>query len=202
MSDYYKEQDSIVEEKGFYLELLNDFQQKLLAHRKKRIIAQTELYRKRQTWLVEATKGRDVRLHMQPREDRINELMDNLDRFIQKSNLHPLITAAVAYGQLVMIHPWRYCNGRVTGALIPYIFNSLDISRERTFYLSAVFAKDKGEYYYQLVELFRENDWNGWISYFLQKVKERLERLNQSKTTSILESIKVCQRYLKTQYLQ
>ena len=97
MVDYYKEQDSIVKEKGFSLELLNDFQQKLLDNRKQRTIAQTELYRKRQTWLVESTKGRDVRLHMQPSADRINELMDNLNNFIRNSKLHPLVTAAIAY---------------------------------------------------------------------------------------------------------
>ncbi len=197
MVDYYKEQDSIVEEKGFSLVLLNDFQEKLLDNRKQRIIAQTELYRKRQIWLVEDTDGLDVRNHIQPSTDRINELMDNLDNFIRKSKLHPLVTAAVAYGQLVMIHPWRYCNGRITGALIPYIFNALDITRERTFYLSAAFSKDKKEYYHQLVKLFRENDWNGWISYFLQKAKERLERLNQGKTDSILEEYRGMSKIFK-----
>ncbi len=46
MIDYYREQDSIVEERGFCLDLLNEFQQKALDNRKQRTIAQTELYRK------------------------------------------------------------------------------------------------------------------------------------------------------------
>ncbi len=190
MIDYYKEQDSILKEKGFSLDLLNNFQQKLLDNRKQRIIAQTELYRKRQIWLVEATDGLDVRNHMQPSEDRINELMDNLDIFIKKSNLHPLITAAVAYGQLVMIHPYRYCNGRITGTIIPLLCNDLGITQERTLYLSSAFAKDKDEYYYQLVRLFRYKNWSSWISYFLKKLEDELIELNQYKTDTIVENYK------------
>ncbi len=190
MVDYYKEQNSIIEERGFSLELLNDFQEKLLDNRKQRTIAQTELYRKRQIWLVEATEGLDVRNHMQPSQDRISELMDNLDNFIRKSKLHPLVTAAIAYGQLVMIHPWRYVNGRITGTIIPYVFNFLGITRERNFYISAVICKDKKKYYHQLVKLFKTNNWQAWINYFLDKVNEGLMDINQKKTAHILETYK------------
>ncbi len=127
---------------------------------------------------------------MQPSEDRINKLMDNLDNFIRKSKLYPLITLAIAYGQLAMIHPWRYLNGRITGTIIPLLCIDLGITQERTLYLSSAFAKDKEEYYYQLVRLFRYKNWSSWISYFLRKLEDELVELNQYKTDAIVENYK------------
>jgi len=173
MLDYYIEQDLLVEEKGFSLNTLNNFQEKILENREKRRLSQDKLYRTRQTWLAEATEEFDMRLYIHTCDNIINDLMDNLDNFIRSSKLEPLITAAIAYGQLVMIHPWRYANGRITGALIPYMFNFLGITKERSFYLSGAFRKNKEEYYHQLVKLFKENDWLGWIEYFINKVKEQ-----------------------------
>jgi Fic family protein len=173
MLDYYIEQNLLVEEKGFSLNTLNNFQEKILENREKRRLSQDKLYRTRQTWLAEATEEFDMRLYIHTCDNIINDLMDNLDNFIRSSKLEPLITAAIAYGQLVMIHPWRYANGRITGALIPYMFNFLGITRERSFYLSGAFRKNKEEYYHQLVKLFKEKDWLEWIEYFINKVKEQ-----------------------------
>jgi Fic family protein len=171
MLDYYIEQDKKVEEKGFSLALLDEFQQKLLENREKRRLSRDKLYRTRQNWLVESAEEFNVQLYTYTNDNKIKKLLDNLGYFIRKSKQNLLIIAAIAYGQLVMIHPWRYANGRITGAIIPYLFNFLGITRERSFYLSGAFRKDKKEYYHQLVMLFKENDWLGWIEYFLQRVK-------------------------------
>jgi len=173
MIDYYIEQNSIVKEKGFSFDTLNNFQKKILENCEKRSLGQSKFYRTRQVWLVEAAEELDVRLYVHTNDDIIKELTDNLENYIRNSRQNSLIIAAIAYGQLAMIHPWRYANGRITGALIPYMFNFLGITRERSFYLSGAFRKNKEEYYHQLLKLFKENNWQEWINYFLRQVKKQ-----------------------------
>lgn len=187
-SKYYQE--------DFSLDLLNSFQQSLYNNRNRRRLEQSQLHRTRQGWLVQATKRFDIRLYIHPKEDKIRFLFNDLNNFIRKSQLHPLITAAIAYGQLVMIHPWRYANGRVTGSLIPFLFNHLGITRERNFYLSSIFSQEKEHYYQQLVSLFKAKTWDEWIYYFLRKLQEQLIKINEHKTPLIINTYRNCSNEL------
>jgi len=169
----YDEMDKRVGEKGFSIDVLNEFQSSLLDNRTSRKHIQEQLIRKRQFWLHDAVKeknGFDMRLYAYPDPETMNNLMENLDDYIRKSKNDPLITSAVVYGQLVMIHPWAYANGRTTGALIPFLFNSLGLTRERSFYLSSAFCREKEKYFSKIVQLFQDREWDKWVEYFLQKV--------------------------------
>ncbi len=138
-----------------------------------------------------------MRLYAYPDEEKVNSLMENLDKFIRNSKMDQLITSAIAYGQLAMIHPWAYANGRATGALIPFLFNQLGLTRERSFYLSGAFCKNKKEYFSKLVNLFQKDDWEDWIGYFLGKVYRQIIA-GQKKVDHLME---YC-RYVKAEQLK
>jgi len=177
MVDYYEEFSKRVQERGFSIDSLNNFQKALLNNRRKRTVTREQLIRRRQPWLYEAIrkqKEHDMRLYAYPDEEEINSLMENVNKFISNRKMDPLIIIAIAYGQLAMIHPWRYANGRTTGALIPFLFNQLGLTRERSFYLSGVFCKNKKEYFGKLVDLFQKGNWNDWVQYFLEKVYKQV----------------------------
>ena len=160
-------------EQGFSLSFLNEFNKKLLDNRKERFLRQDIINRARHPWLRANTVDFDPRLHQFLPKNKRKSLMNNLNDFIRESDFSPLITAAIAYGQLCMIHPWRYANGRTTGALIPYIFNTLGLTKERSFFLSSTFRKNKEKYYLELTKLLKEESWQYWIKYFLESVKKQ-----------------------------
>ena len=200
MVDYYEEFSKRVQERGFSIDSLNNFQQALLNNRRKRTVTREQLLRRRQPWLYEAIikqKKYDMRLYAYPDEEKINSLMENLNNFINNNRMDPLITVAITYGQLAMIHPWRYANGRTTGALIPFLFNQLGLTRERSFYLSSAFCKNKKEYFSKLVNLFQKGKWDEWVQYFLEKVYNQVIS-GQKKIDHLMD---YC-RYVKAQQLK
>ncbi len=178
MVDNYHKEDDLVEKKSFSLSILNDFQQSLLENRKKRQVKIDELFRRRQVWLYEVKKEVkfDMRLFAYPDEQKTKDLSVDLYNFIKESKMNLLIKSAIVYGQLAMIHPWHYANGRITGSIVPLLFNFLGITRENGFYLSRVFSIDKKNYYGQLLHLFDNRDWLQWVKYFLDKVLEQAIR--------------------------
>ncbi|MFW6047655.1 MAG: Fic family protein [Candidatus Woesearchaeota archaeon] len=173
MINYYSEIFSISKERGFSLSLLNEINQKLLKHRNRRKLTFKKMHRERQPWLHANTDQFDWKLYMFKDDDKIEKLMGDLAVFIRNSKHHPIITAAIAYAQLVMIHPWRYFNGRTTGALIPLLFNFLELTTERSFFISSPFAMKKEKYYKKVTQLFQENTWDEWIEFFLINIRNQ-----------------------------
>ncbi len=53
-----------------------------------------------------------------PPEDRVRPLLDDLEQFIARDDLDPLVQAAIAHGQFETIHPFFDGNGRVGRALV------------------------------------------------------------------------------------
>lgn len=53
-----------------------------------------------------------------PPEDRVKPLLDDLEQFIARDDLEPLVQAAIAHGQFETIHPFFDGNGRVGRALV------------------------------------------------------------------------------------
>ncbi len=179
MVDYYNDLTQKFIEEGFSISFFQGLQETLLGNRKIRRVTQNELYRRRQIWFYNAVQETgifDMRLFAYPSVEKINPLLENLDYFIRNSILNPFITTAIAYGQLTMIHPWEYANGRVTGSLIPYLLNYLGLTRSHSFYLSSSFCKNKEDYFSQLVYLFKENDWERWITFFLKHVEDQVSK--------------------------
>jgi len=185
--NYYKEAKQRVAEKGFTLDVLYEFQEKLYQHRMKRWLSQDKLYRERLPWLIVFNSDEfDMRLHTHPNEDRLDQLFDNLAQFIRESEFSPLVTAAIAYGQLVMIHPWRYANWRTTGVFVPYLFNFLGLTREREFYISKILSQKRDQFYELIYNVFENQKWEDWIKFFIQQVKIKAEK-DQQKVDHILE---------------
>jgi len=53
-----------------------------------------------------------------PPEDHVRPLLDDLEQFIARDDLDPLVQAAIAHGQFETIHPFFDGNGRVGRALV------------------------------------------------------------------------------------
>ncbi len=112
------------------------------------------------------------------------QLMDYLqawESYTVSDDIDFLIQAAVMHAQFELIHPFNDGNGRIGRILIPLFLYQKSVLSQPMFYLSEYLERHRDAYYAHLKEISANNDWNGWISFFLQAVttqaKQNSERV-------------------------
>lgn len=106
-------------------------------------------------------------------EDRLRGLLGNWERFIHEDNdLEPLVRMAVAHYQFEAIHPFLDGNGRTGRILNTLILVEAGLLRIPILYLSRFVIRSKPEYYRLLLAVTRDSQWEPWILYILQGVRE------------------------------
>lgn len=110
----------------------------------------------------------------------IPDLLDELVEYVNNTDDHPLIVAAVVHYQLVTIHPFEDGNGRTARLLSGYILDMNGYGFNGIGSLEEYFAYDIDEYYESiqmglpaLYYLGRDNPPHPeiWINYFLRMVQ-------------------------------
>ena len=118
--------------------------------------------------------------YIPPEYSDIPGLLDELIEYVNTTDDHPLIVAAVVHYQLVTIHPFEDGNGRTARLLSGYIMDLNGYGFNGIGSLEEYFAYDVDEYYDSiqmgLPALYyseRENPPHPeiWINYFLRMVK-------------------------------
>jgi len=86
-----------------------------------------------------------------------------------------LLKAALAHVQFETIHPFLDGNGRVGRLLIALLLSVEGVLREPLLYLS-LYLKQNRTRYYDLLQAVRQNgDWEEWIDFFADGVRETAE---------------------------
>ena len=118
--------------------------------------------------------------YIPPEYSDVPELLDELIEYVNTTDDHPLIVAAVVHYQLVTIHPFEDGNGRTARLLSGYIMDLNGYGFNGIGSLEEYFAYDVDEYYDSiqmgLPALYysgRENPPHPeiWINYFLRMIK-------------------------------
>lgn len=126
--------------------------------------------------------------YIPPEHSDIPQLLEELVTYVNTTDDHPLIIAAVVHYQLVTIHPFEDGNGRTARLMSGYILDFYGYGFSGIGSLEEYFAYDPDEYYESLQmglpALYysgRENPPHPeiWVNYFLRMVE--------------LYSIKVCE---------
>lgn len=108
-------------------------------------------------------------------QDKIVELMDNLERFINDgglSDLDPLVKMAIIHHQFESIHPFYDGNGR-TGRIINILYLiKEDLLHIPILYMSRYINQNKGEYYRLLQGVRTDGMWIEWVLFMLTSVEQ------------------------------
>lgn len=109
-------------------------------------------------------------------EEVIRNKLRNLEEFIHADNeLDDLIKLALIHYQFEAIHPFTDGNGRV-GRIINVLYlilkGQLDLP---ILYLSKYIIENKNEYYKRLRNVTEKNEWQPWVLYILDAIKETAE---------------------------
>jgi hypothetical protein len=103
-----------------------------------------------------------------PPADRLEPLLDDLVRYVNRDDVDPVAQAAVAHAQFEIIHPFGDGNGRVGRVLIPWILTRR-LSLLTPPPVSAGIAADVGGYSAGLT-LFRLGQHDRWVRWFADAV--------------------------------
>jgi Fic family protein len=120
-----------------------------------------------------------------PSPEQVGPAMGDWEKYLHYEERDRLVQLAVAKAQFELIHPFLDGNGRMGRMLVPLFLYEKGILSSPMFYLSAYFEEHRDEYYASLESISREDDWNGWIRFFLTAIVEQA-RINTDKTRQIL----------------
>jgi len=132
-------------------------------------------FRRVQNWVGPAGCTIEEATFVPPPPNELPRLLAEWETFLHERSLPPLVQVALAHHQFEEIHPFLDGNGRVGRLLITLFLVERDVLPSPTLYLSAFFEASRPEYYRRLQAVRRENDWQGWLMYFLRGVARQAE---------------------------
>ncbi len=132
-------------------------------------------FRRSQNWIGGTRPGNA--LFVPPPPDEVAQCMGDLEKFIHDKNQGTpvLIKCALLHGQFETIHPFLDGNGRVGRLLITLLLCAEGILKEPMLYPSLYFKTHRDQYYNLLQKIRTDGDWEGWVEFFADAVKETAE---------------------------
>jgi len=133
-------------------------------------------FRRQQVYIGKPGVDIEQAIYIPPTAEKINDLMSNLEKYIHSEDKDLLVQLAVIHAQFEMIHPFMDGNGRVGRMLLPLFLYFKKAISYPSFYLSEYLESHRDEYYTSLLDISQNNNWEGWISFFLQAVIEQSKK--------------------------
>ncbi|MHC4818874.1 MAG: Fic family protein [Planctomycetota bacterium] len=132
-------------------------------------------FRRSQNWIGGSRPGNAV--FVPPPHTAVPDCMAALERFLhaEDDGLPVLVRAGLAHVQFETIHPFLDGNGRVGRLLITFLLCHARLLREPLLYLSLYLKQNRATYYALLDQVRREGDWETWLAFFLDGVRETAE---------------------------
>jgi len=130
-------------------------------------------FRREQNWIGDAGCPIEQATFVPPSPLRLMDYLHALETYIAGSDLDLLLQCAVVHAQFELIHPFKDGNGRIGRLLIPLFLYQKKALTNPHFYLSGYLESHREVYYARLQAISRDNDWSGWIAFFLEAVTQQ-----------------------------
>jgi len=132
-------------------------------------------FRRSQNWIGGTRPGNAA--FVPPPHHAVPDCMAALERFLHATgdSLPALLRAGLGHVQFETIHPFLDGNGRVGRLLITFLLCHAGVLREPLLYLSLHLRQHRATYYELLDRVRREGDWEAWLAFFLEGVRQVAE---------------------------
>jgi len=132
-------------------------------------------FRRTQNWIGGSRPGNAA--FVPPPVHALAAAMGSLERFLHDDapGIPDLIRAGLVHVQFETIHPFLDGNGRIGRLLITLMLMHSGMLREPLLYLSLHLKQHRARYYELLDVVRREGDWEAWLRFFLEGVRESAE---------------------------
>lgn len=152
--------------------------------------------------------------YIPPMYDEIKPLLEELIAYVNDSDDHPLLKAAVVHYQMVTIHPFEDGNGRTARVLSDYVLDYYGYGFNQIGSLEEYFAYNVDEYYESLQMNLPPLYYDGrdnpphpeiWFHYFLRMVELHARKVVELTSASVKEQTAAALSFLgerEKQFLQ
>jgi Fic family protein len=123
-------------------------------------------YKVEQNFIGDDRRGKITYVPIAP--EHLAPAMAALVRFMNESDMRPLIRAALTHVEFEALHPFEDGNGRIGRMLITLMLWKLGLINEPNFFVSGYFESNKDEYIEKMRAVSSHGDWTGWTVFFLQ----------------------------------
>lgn len=129
-------------------------------------------FRRSQNWIGGSRPGNAA--FVPPPAQVVPEAMGQLESFLHAGDqaIPDVIRAGLLHVQFETIHPFLDGNGRIGRLLITLFLIHAGILREPLLYLSLYLKQHRARYYELLDVVRRDGDWEAWLDFFLEGVRE------------------------------
>ncbi|MDA3971263.1 MAG: Fic family protein [Desulfobulbaceae bacterium] len=141
-------------------------------------------FRTEQNWIGKKGTPIEEARFIPPDPLLMQDAMINLEEYINFDDIDPLVQLAILHAQFEIIHPFVDGNGRLGRMLIPLFLYQKNVLQRPMFYLSEYLDEADEEYRGRLLAITDDNDWQGWIEFFLLALQHQAAR-NTEKAKSI-----------------
>lgn len=116
--------------------------------------------------------------------ERLPQAMDALEQYLHADAPDRLVQLAIVHAEFEAIHPFLDGNGRLGRLIVPLFLYANGLLSRPNFYLSDYLESHREQYYERLLAVSRDDDWTGWIAFFLEALIAQAET-NQTKAQAI-----------------
>jgi len=170
--------------KPLYMPMIKALHKKLLAGVRGRNKEPGEV-RSWQNWIGPSGCLIEEATYVPPPPILVWEYLNNWEKYMDSEEKDPIVQIAILKGQFELIHPFSDGNGRIGRMMIPLLMCNKNLISSPMFYISGFFDQNHEEYYSRLLALSKDNDWDGWIDFFLRAV-EHQATMNTQKAKKII----------------
>jgi Fic family protein len=148
-------------------------------------------FKNEQNYLADGLKRKILFIPISP--EKLQDGVDNLFEYINKSDHPALIKAAITHVEFEALHPFKDGNGRIGRMLITLMLWYSGTISEPHFYISGYLEDNKDLYTETMRNVSERDDWERWCSFFLEAVVQQAIR-----NLSIAENIRSLYEKMKT----
>lgn len=149
-------------------------------------------FKKEQNFLADRAAKKIQFIPISP--EKLNDGLYELTNYIENNPAPALIKTGVAHVEFEALHPFQDGNGRIGRMIITLLLWKSGVLSQPHFYISGYFEEHKDEYIEAMRNVSKNNDWNGWIKFFLIAVQHQA-----TKNLNIAEHIKNLYEEMKTE---
>jgi Fic family protein len=135
-------------------------------------------FRKSQNWIGGQGSTIITARYIPPSVEDMEEALSQLEHYINQeqfdalSDLNVLVRTALIHYQFETIHPFLDGNGRVGRLLITLFLMEQEALFAPALYISYYLKRNRIEYYDRMTYVRTDGDYEQWIKFFLQAIKE------------------------------
>lgn len=133
-------------------------------------------FRTSQNWIGAVGSTLKNARYIPPRPEDMLDAMSDLEKYMHSDDTQDvLIQAGLIHYQFETIHPFLDGNGRVGRLLITLFLIEKKALKTPALYISYFLKKNRIEYYDRMSEVRGKDNYEQWVRFFLQAVKESAE---------------------------